>query len=216
MKLPSAVSSRRRKLKLKRKNASTTAPTIRTRHARRRRKSCEAVLFAIRSPGNRTAAEMKIGALGVAMRPAASLRSKRKNFFSSGRTWVDEGGIGGNGVGGSEIGGGGVVYLGVRHDGRLWLRRRRWLDGEGLRFDGAAVCPRRSRNREGGLLDLVDRNHPRSQKAKHDVDAVWSVAIAALPTSNTSRADAKQSRSVVLCNAERVQRLTELARNGSA
>jgi hypothetical protein len=46
-------------------------------------------------------------------------------------------------------------------------------------------------NRNGGLLDLGDRNRPGSQEAEHNADTAWDAAITMLPTSDAPRADAE-------------------------
>jgi hypothetical protein len=72
-----------------------------------------AVLFAVGSPGDRIAAEVKIGVTRIAARPPAGVWDERADFFGDGGAWVGAGGC------------------------------RRWLDEEGGGRPGpaATVCP---------------------------------------------------------------------------
>ena len=60
--------------------------------SRRRRVGQGVVMFAVGPPGNRTAAEVKIRAPRIAVRPAAVLRGERDDLFGGGQAWVGEGG----------------------------------------------------------------------------------------------------------------------------
>jgi hypothetical protein len=44
-------------------------------------------MVAIRPLGDWSAAEVKIGVIGIAIRPAASLFGEREDFFGGGRAW---------------------------------------------------------------------------------------------------------------------------------
>jgi len=69
------------------------------------------------------------------------------------------------------------------------LYRRRFDEGSRqLRF-GAAICP--GGDRDGDLLDLVNRRHPCDQQANHDADGGRDTAIAGSPPPDVSWADAK-------------------------
>jgi hypothetical protein len=59
--------------------------------------------------------------------------------------------------------------------------------------------------RDGGLFDLGQRHRPGGQQAEHNVDAAWDAAIAALPASDASRANAEQFGDAVLGDAERAE-----------
>jgi hypothetical protein len=150
-----------------------------------------AVMFAIGPPGRRTAAEVKIGVIRIAARPAAGPQGERDDLFGSGETWVGEGGC-----------------LGARQGGLF--RRRRDEEGSGRLGFGAAVCP--GGDRDGGLLDLGNRHRSRGQKTKHDDDAAGDAAIAVLPASDAPRADAEQLGDAVRCDAERAECRAELDR----
>jgi hypothetical protein len=143
-------------------------------------------MFAVRLLGNRTAAEVKIGMTGIATWPTASFRGQLTNLLGGGRAWVGEGGA-----------------LGGRQGG---LFRRR-LDAE-----RSAAAIRLGRGRNGDLLNLSDRHHPRGQETEHDGDSEWNAAVASLPTSHASGADAKQLGDAVLCDAERGERRAEFGR----
>jgi hypothetical protein len=157
------------------------------------------VLVAIGSPGNWTAAESKIRVIGMAIRPAAGPFGERADLFGRGQADTRRCGLRRSFfVSGPDrkVGWGGC--LGACHGGRFrrWFRKER---SGGLRV-GAAVCP--GRRRGGGLLDLGQRHRPRGQEAEHNVDPAGDAAIAALPTSHASRANAEQLGDTVLRDAE--------------
>ena len=145
------------------------------------------VEFAIWRPKNRVAAEAKIGARRISGRPLTSIRSEAENFGSGGQTWV---------------GGGGC--LGVRHDD-LFRRRR---DDEGSRGKFAAAV-----YFDGGLLDLVNRQRPRSHEARQNGDAARDVTTAILPAPDAPRTDAEQPGDAMLCNAKGAKGRTEFGRS---
>jgi len=63
-----------------------------------------------------------------------------------------------------------------------------------------AVCP--GGDREGGPLNLVNRNRPDGQEPEHNADAAWQAAIAALPAPDASWINAEQLRDMCLREAE--------------
>jgi hypothetical protein len=156
--------------------------------SQRRRVGHGAVMFAIGPPGHRTSAEVKIRVPRIAARPAANLWGERADLFGGSQAWVGEGGC-----------------LGVRQGGLF--RRRLAEEGSGRSRFGAAVCA--DGDRDGSLLDLGNRHRPRGQKAEHNVDSSGDAAIAVLPTSDASRADAEQLGDAVLRDAERAERCAE-------
>jgi hypothetical protein len=119
-----------------------------------------AVMVAVGTLGNRTAAEVKIRVPRIAARPAADLWGERADLVGGGQAWVGEGG-----------------YLGARQGGLF--RRRLAEEGSGRPMFGAAVCP--GGDRDGGLLDLGNRYRPRGQEAEHNADSAWDAAVAVLP-----------------------------------
>jgi hypothetical protein len=93
--------------------------------------------------------------------------------------------------------------------------RRRQFDEAGggrLRF-GVAVCP--GGDRDGNLLNLLDRHHPCGNEMDQDMGSAREAAIAALPTSHTPRGDTEQLSDTVLCEAERAKCLAEFGRSQS-
>jgi hypothetical protein len=154
-----------------------------------------AVMFAVGSPGHRTAAEVKIRVPEIAARPAANLWGQRADLFGGGQAGVGEGGC-----------------LGARQGGLF--RRQLAEEGSGRPRFGAAVYP--GGDRDGSLLDLGNRHRPRGQKAEHNVDSPGDAAIAVLPTSDASRADAEQFGDTVLCDVEHVERRAEFGRGRGA
>jgi sRNA-binding protein len=201
--------------KLPQTTSATPTCRTKTRHAarRRRRVSCDAMPFAVRFPGNRTATEVKIGLLGIATRPTAISRGERENFFRSARAGIGEGRAGRSGVDK-----GGVDERGVDEGGCLdvcrdgWLRRRFDEERSGRLRRSAAICPEGDSD-DGSLLDLVNRHCSRSQEAQHNTNAAGDAAIAVLPAPHAPRADAEQPGNAVLCEAKRAQHLAELARS---
>jgi hypothetical protein len=146
-----------------------------------------AVMFAVGPLGNRTAAEVKIGVTRIAAWPAAGLWGKRADLCGGGQAWAGE--------------------LGVRQGGLF--RRRLDAEGGGRAALGAAVCA--GGDRDGGLLDLGNRYRPRGQQAEHNADPAGDAAIADLPASDASRADAEQLGDAVLGDAERTEGRTEFS-----
>jgi hypothetical protein len=152
----------------------------------RRHVGHRAVVFAVRPPGNRTAAEAKTWETRIAARPAAGLWGERADLCGGGQAWVGEGGC-----------------LGAR-------RRGLNEEGGGRPGLGVAVCP--GGDRDGGLLDLGNRHRLRGQEAKHNGDSAWDAAIAVLPAPDAPRADAEQLGDAVLCDAERAECRAEFGR----
>jgi len=120
---------------------------------------------------------MKIRVLKIAARPSASLRSERDNL-----------------LGESDC-------LGARQSGLCRRQRDRGRSGR-LRF-GGAVCP--GKDRDGSLLNLVNRHYPRGQEAKHNADAAGDAALAVSPTSHASGADGEQLGDAPLREAKRAE-----------
>ena len=129
----------------------------------RRHVSHGAVVFTVRPLSNWIAAEAKIRAPRIATRPAAGPWGKRDDLFSS------------------------CGCLGAHQDGRR--RRRLGEKGRGRFRFGVAVCP--GGDRDGGLFDLVNCNHPGGQKPEHNADATWDATVAMLPASDAPRTDAE-------------------------
>jgi len=151
-----------------------------------------AVMCTVRRLDNWITAEVKIRAPRVTTRPAAGSRGERADLLRGGQVLISEG------------------------DCLVGGPFRRRLDEEGsgrLRF-GAAVRPGGDRN--GGLLDLGNRNHPGGQEVKHDVDSAGDAAVAGLPAPDAPRADAKQLGDAALCNAEYAECRAELIRGRGA
>src|SRR5262249_44690605 len=138
----------------------------------RRHVGQETVIFAVRLfiINNWAGTKMKIRMPRIAIRPAADSRGEREDFFGKGRAWIGE-----------------RNCLGACQDGSYW-RRRAEEGSERLRF-GTTVGPCGGRN--GSPLDLVNRNHPGGQKAKHNADAARDAAIAVPPAPDASRTDAE-------------------------
>jgi hypothetical protein len=92
------------------------------------------------------------------------------------------------------------------------IRSRRRLDekGSGRLELGAAGCPR---DMDGGLLDLIDRNRPRDQQAKHNPNPARHTALAVLPPPHAPWANAEQLGDAVLRDAERAECLARRCRS---
>src|SRR5262249_27682661 len=96
--------------------------------------------FAVRPLGNWIAAKVKIRAPRVAIRPTASLRGERANLLGGGSTWI----------------GRCRLDQGLRFDRPAGFAPARPA-ARGIRI-GVAICP--GGDRDGGLLDLSDRDRP--------------------------------------------------------
>src|SRR5262249_56424683 len=79
---------------------------------------------------------------------------------------------------------------------------------------GAAVCPGGDRN--GGLLNLVDRNRPRDQKVDHEADCTGHMAVSMLPTADVPATDSEQFGDAVLRKVELAERGAEFGRGRGA
>jgi len=145
-----------------------------------------AVLFAIRLPrGRRAAAEIKIRVPRIAGRPAAGSFGERPDFFGE--------------SGCLDARWGGLLQR------RLDEERSRWR-----RF-GAAVRP--GGNRDGGLLDLVNRDCLHSQEPEHNADAMRDAAVTGSPPPDVPGADAEPLGGTALGDAEGAERRAEFSRN---
>src|SRR5262245_28634983 len=127
--------------------------------------------------GRRAAAKVKIRMSRIAMRPATGRWFESPNFCGSCQARIGEG-----------------LF---RCRCRLKFRCRCRLDEERSRRPGfaAVICPG---GRGGDLLDLISRDRPNGQQAKYDADASRDTAIAMLPASDASRADAEPSGDTAL------------------
>ena len=156
--------------------------------------------FAVRPPGNRIAAKAKIRAPRVAQRPPAAGWGELVDLHSG-----PDGG-----------------RLGARQGARFRLWRWRWLwlwrdaEGSGWRSFGAAVAVCPGGDKDGGPFDLVDRNGPRGQEAKHDADAAGDTSVATAPTPDVPHVDAEQLGGAELREVEHVERAREFGRGRGA
>jgi hypothetical protein len=146
-----------------------------------------AMMFAVRLGHHWTAAKVKIRAARIATWPTAGLWGERENLFGGAKAWV--------------VGEAGC--LGARKSG---LFQSGW--------PSAAICS--DWGRDGDPLDLSNRHRPHGQETKHNADAARDAAIAALPASDTPRADAEQLGNAMLRDAKRAEYLAELARGHDA
>ena len=142
--------------------------------------------FAIWAPDNLIAAEAKIRKRRISERPFACVRGKCTDFFG----------------GGGQARAGEGNCLGVCRDDLF--RRRRDEDGERRPF-GAAVYL------DGGLLDLVNRQRPRSHEVQQNADAAGNVTTAILPAPDAPRTDVEQLGDAVL-RSERAECFAEFDR----
>jgi hypothetical protein len=144
------------------------------------------VIVAVRLLDNWITAEVKIRVPRVAARPAAGVGGERADLFRGGQDRIDEGGC---------------------------LRRRLTKKSRRLK-SGAAVHP--SRNRNGDLLDLLDGNHPSSEKAKHNTNPMWHSPSPGFPTPDLSRPHTEQLGDALLREAKHTERLAEFDRSRAA
>jgi hypothetical protein len=89
------------------------------------------------------------------------------------------------------------------------FRRRLVKKGGGQLKSGAAVC----QGGDGGLLDLGDRNRPRSQEAEYNLDPARNGAITPPPTANVSRFDPEYLGNMLLREAKRAERRAKFNRS---
>jgi len=121
----------------------------------------DAVFIAVGRRGRGTAAKIKIRVPRIVVWPAAGVRGERDDLFGGGPAWVDR---------------------------LFWC----WLDEERsgrLSFGAAAVCS--GGDRDGGLLNLLNRHHPCGNEMDQDMGSAREVAIAGSPMSDGSSGDAK-------------------------
>ena len=112
---------------------------------------------------------------GVTAGPATGIGGERADLFRGGQDRIDEGGC---------------------------LRRRLAKKSRRLK-SGAAVHP--GRNRNGGLLNLLDGNRPSSEKAKHNTNPMRHSPSPGFPTPDLSRPHTEQLGDVLLREAERAK-----------